>query len=195
MADLGRNTQEFGARFWTAVEKGAPDWVSALRSRPGLTRVRYQDRYLHTPLTVRLFSEALAHLCREVLASPPDALPIDIITAHLATDARPGSLLWHEWQSSQDRTEVLSRLLKPLGRVALDERRRQDTQHARELTLIFEDGSRSALHLDQGFGFLGCRAEARHPFREDARRQASHLAGADFWVQARGKSFLYAHLT
>jgi ATP-dependent helicase YprA (DUF1998 family) len=181
--------REFGRRFWKTVELGAAAWFQGLRGRGALEEIRYQDRYLHTPLAVRLLAEALKYLSSELVQA--GEVPVHIVTSVLPHDARSGHLIWHEWQDSEDRQAVLCRLMAPVGSCRLEERRRTQAQHARELTLAWSNGRRDTLHLDQGFGFLSCRGEPRHGFRDDVPRQAASLAAADFWVEGRGKTYVY----
>lgn len=56
----------FGRRFWQMIEKKARSFAEALRGEE-VVQATYTDRYLQTPLNIRL----LAEVCRRSLASHP----------------------------------------------------------------------------------------------------------------------------
>ncbi len=105
----------------------------------------YSDRYLRSPLTVRLLGEVLKKLPRR---SEDTRIKILSQKADVGLVSR-ARVLHDSWSDDKVREGVIRGCvlgadftLKPKG----------GCPHARSLALEFDDGSRVTVHLDQGLG-------------------------------------------
>lgn len=161
----------FGRAFWKTLTADAPLSMAAIRAH-GVVSAHYTDRYLLTPLNMRLLAQ--------VLAAAPGALQsIRITTARLDRPSSAGCLVFNPFAEDRQREEVMRRLWP---NAAVDIRLKSAIPHARTLCLVLGDGREIAILLDQGFG--GWRAEGapRHDFRAEPRAQAQAILSASYSV-------------
>jgi outer membrane protein OmpA-like peptidoglycan-associated protein len=108
--DIDGTIAGFGQRFIARL-------LPAIREAGGtgvLTRIDYNDRYLQSPLVVRLMAEALLAL-RDALAGSGTALPVAITTNRFRPNERQPFAPDHDWQWEDDRRDVLTTLLENGG--------------------------------------------------------------------------------
>lgn len=173
----------FGERF-------AEMFVSAIRAAGGsgtLTRVRYSDRYLASPLTVRLLTDALAGL-RDALAPGATGLVVDVITNPLRHDERHPFMPEHDWRSEHDRADVLHGLFAAAGFAG--QLNGGGTDHGRIIRLDFDAGASVRIILDSGFGPWRAPSFARWDhFGDNSERQVNKIRHFNAIVEARGPSY------
>lgn len=174
----------FGAVFGALL-------LPAIRAAGGtgvLERIDYSDRYLQTPLVVRLLTEATAAL-RDALAPDANAMPLRIVTNRLRPNERQPYAFDHDWEYPQDREDVLLDLLAARGFApTLIE---QGAGHGRVMTLHFARGATVRLILDQGFGTWRTKIVARWPyFGEAAARQVEKTRDFGVMIDARGPGYI-----
>lgn len=164
--------------------------LPAIRAAGGATpleRITYADRYLQSPLVLRLMTEALAAL-RDRLAAPDAALPLAIVTNAFRPNDRQPSAPDHDWQWEDDRREVLLALLEARGfSVDLAER---GAAHGRTITLAFAGGTTVRVVLDQGFGPWRTPRYAKFDFGDAVDRQIRKIAAYSAMIEARGTSYV-----
>lgn len=164
--------------------------LPAIRAAGGtgrLVRIAYADRYLQSPLVVRLMADALAAL-RDVLADVGTVIPLSIATNPFRANDRQPFAPDHDWAWDEDRRDVLEELLDTRGfAVDLDE---GGAPHGRMISLAFADGTTVRIILDQGFGPWRTPRSARFDFGATADRQATKLAIYSAMIEARGASYV-----
>lgn len=171
--ELDGSIGQFGKRLWKLARGLRPQaFVEGRR----IIRVVYNDRYLRSPLTARLFYEVW-----RTMPLRDAATQLEIVTEATGSYGKKGFQLRHNWEGDQSRSAVLSALF-PGASVQL--RSKADCAHARFFRLIFDDGAETGVYLDQGFG--AWREAARRPQRFDhearAEKQARDLLRLHFDV-------------
>ena len=177
---LNGSVGSFGRSFWNILAAESPLTTAAIKAH-GVRSTHYTDRYLITPLSIRLLFE--------VLSTMPEigTAQVNIATARLERSERLGWTVFHSFSEDGQRRQLLQALL-PKANIEL--RAKADLPHARSLTLTLGDGRRIALLLDQGFGAWRTEAAARHDFRADPAAQARALRAAVFKVHSEPTSEL-----
>ena len=151
-----------------------------------LQRMTFNDRYLQSPLVVRLMTEALAAL-RDALLGPQDNVPLRVVTNRLRPNERQPFAPDHDWQWEEDRAAVLTGLLHARGLAS--ELVEHGAEHGRVLTLRFVSGTVQVV-LDQGFGPWRTPRFARWDhFGDDPERQVFKIALYSALIAARGPSY------
>ena len=163
--------------------------LPAVRAAGGigtLEGIDYTDRYLQSPLVVRLMAEALIAL-RDNLAAPGMALPVVITTNRFKPNERQPYAPDHDWQWAEVRRDVVLNLLEA-GNLTpvLDER---GAGHGRVITLHFDSGNRVRIVLDQGFGPWRTPRFAKFDFGDDATRQAQKIGIYSALIEASGAGY------
>jgi hypothetical protein len=141
-----------------------------------LSRVRYADRYLRSPLTVRLLREVLAGLRVQSDLWAEDTR-LEVETALLPRGSqRPPWAIGHNWEYEEDRKLVTDRVLAIKGATpVLNVADARDLAHARELRLEWEDGASWYIRLDQGLGFWMAERNEQFPFDRSTDEQSRTL--------------------
>ena len=195
----------FGVRFWSYLESEHRGVATLLESTSAITAIHYEDRYLFSPLSIRLLFELIKGLRRKVGVeqwSPP-VIQVDTLASKRSHGKRgvPPRFLWDDWDDQEKRYQVVGELLGKLGaelRVNYQETRQS---HARRLVVEYNDGRRLVLRFDQGVGYWRVARSESHskklfPFDDpDPRKQAIVLLRSD--VQIIGDEFptqIFVHL-
>lgn len=166
------------------IDAGAP-------AEQQITALAYSDRYLKSPLVVRLALEAFKALARPVLGEP---LPVTLHVARLTPSDKPMRQIWDDWKRGGDRMDVAAQLGRRLGLAVTT--REGDPQHGRMLEVTFAGGMRACLLLDCGFGAWEARnMRGGFDFHAPAMQQTSALGSAHFDLVGRaGGTYVVAHL-
>lgn len=153
-------------RFWDTLRRTSPALADAIDSLP--VRIDYCDRYLKSPLPVKLLYEILKPFRDKELC-----LRIRTGAAH---EQRFGRYLDHNWDSGVIQQNVLVKLFS--GDFSLDLKvvhRHTDLPHARVLRLTWENGLCFNILLDQGLGFAKIDGSCRFDFGMSAADQANQI--------------------
>lgn len=174
----------FGERIAALL---VPEILAAGTTAP-LVGITYNDRYLQSPLVVRLMAEALAAL-RNALAGAQARVPARIITNRLRPNERQPFAPGHDWQFEEDRAAVLTGLLD--ARAVTPELVEHGADHGRVLTLDFADGFTVRVIFDQGFGPWRTPHYTKwHHFGDTAAQQIKELGGLNAHLAARAPSYI-----
>lgn len=181
--DLDGPIADFGRKLVDAL-------LPAIRAAGGtdvLARIDYNDRYLQSPLVIRLMAEAMAAL-RDALAESGNAMDVRLITNRFKRNERQPFAPDHDWQWEEDRADVLEAVLaaKALTATLVE----QGAAHGRVMTLSFVGGAVVRLVLDQGFGPWRTPSYAKFDFGVDAQRQADRLMAYSALIAARGGGYV-----
>ena len=167
---------EFGRAFWKLLANEAPLAVAALRQH-GVAEATYVDRYLVTPLTLRLLSEVLR------MMPGTRSTKVTVQTARGSRNESASFAVYHPFATDAERKAVLQHLV--VG-VHVNMRDRAQLPHERTLTLRLGDGREVVVMVDQGLGAWRAVGAPRHNFHADPARQARALASARFAVHVEG---------
>lgn len=160
----------FGNRFWKTIEAADPAAITALKAH-GVSRAIYSDRYLLTPLNLKLLHEISA-----TLPGRPSTQILEIETAVSDRLLRNSNMVFHSFPDDGTRRAVLSALF-PGAKIGLTPKNHQP--HARSLVLHLGDGRRLRILLDQGLGAWRCMSiSSAHDFRAPPQKQAGEIKNA-----------------
>lgn len=168
--------ETFGQRFWSALRARVPGLDSRLANGSLLARILYADRYLKSPLTVRLLRELLVGL-RAQSELWGDDTRFEVATAFLTRSGQRAPWgLGHNWEFEEDRKRVTDRVLAIKGVAPmLNVANARELAHVRELRLEWKDGATWYLRLDQGLGFWRTERDERFPFDRSTDEQSRTL--------------------
>jgi ATP-dependent helicase YprA (DUF1998 family) len=142
---------------------------SGISGNARLSRFEYEDRYLRSPLTVRLCLGVLGGLAKAY----GDAPPLTVRTSPLEFGDRPSQWLDNNWRRESDRSDVATALARSAGLVLDFQGTRAG--HARRLTLSYADGSTCQILFDQGFGAWRCERGVTFGFSSSVPDQVKRL--------------------
>lgn len=185
--EIGSNLDGTIAEFGPKLAALLLPSIRAAGGTGRLDQITYNDRYLQSPLVVRLMAEALSAL-RNLLKGTDAALPLRIVTNPLKPNERQPFAPDHDWQWSEDRKNVLVQLLE--GRGFSTNLIEHGAGHGRVLTLQFSNGEQVRVILDQGFGPWRTPRFARFDFGQDNSRQATKLDELNAMIDSRGPSYV-----
>jgi hypothetical protein len=143
-SELDGPVQGFGSRLKAMLVAGRPGLAEILAS-PCL-ELRYSDRYLFSPLTVRLTAEMIAGFADESTAVEVATLP-----ARKQGRARTGRRLSDDWADMSARDFVLRHLLARISPSARLDTAEDELPHRRRLDFRTASGS-GTVFFDQGVG-------------------------------------------
>lgn len=187
---LAGPVESFGDRFWEAVLASAPEVGSRLAAGFPIQEVGYTDRYLRNPLALRLFME-VARVLRQRAREAMDPATIRLLTIPIH-QVKKGAHLGTDWKPKDDRGAVFTSLLAECGfQGVLEVHAKDQTPHARELKLVWADGTSWRLRLDEGLGFLRAAGNPAFDFDKTEGEQGTQLALVSFTVAVENDSHLY----
>lgn len=169
---LNGRVASFGRTFWKLLTEEAPLTVEAIRTHK-VHAATYTDRYLLTPLALRLLFEVV----RKMPGS--EAASLCISTARLSRPERRGWTVFHTFADDATRRTVLEALL-PNARI--DFRGKSELPHARSFTLRLGDGRNITILLDQGLGAWRAQGAPKHDFNVAPAQQALSLKSLNFTI-------------
>lgn len=139
--ELDGPVAQFGQKFWKLLREQCP---SIFKPAQSLIRVTYHDRYLVTPLSVRLLSEVW-----QQMPGRQAETRFSLVIARREGDPRDCTSLTHSWPDDEDRCSVIEALMPGID---IDLRQRRDCPHQRFFRFGYSDGKTAEITLDQGFG-------------------------------------------
>lgn len=154
--ELDGPIQGFGQRFWKTVAFQHRATKDLLESDNDIVSIRYQDRYLFTPLSIALLVELIVGLrdCvgRERWANPK--VGITTTEQQATAEANVRSVVWIDWPDIQIRNQVATHALQYLGiDLNLIVVGKTGTQHNRSMEVHLESGQCLIIRLDQGVSY------------------------------------------
>jgi hypothetical protein len=154
--ELDGPIQGFGQRFWKTVASQHRATKDLLESDNDIVSIRYQDRYLFTPLSIALLVELIVGLRdrvgRERWANPK--VGITTTEQRATAEANVRSMVWVDWPDTQIRNRVAIHALQYLGiDLNLIVVGKTGTQHNRSMEIHLESGQCLIIRLDQGVSY------------------------------------------
>lgn len=182
-AHLDEQIVDFGQKFWELIGQDFARLRDVIKSGEALKSVEYVDRYLNSPLPVRLM--------REVLVRTPNLsveTVVKVETANLVNYSNSSSLpslISHDWRQASHRDGVIhSMLTTDFGSSAVYRSQpKRLLPHGRKLTLKYASGA-VVIRLDQGFGHWDTAVSMSFPFTSDVASQASRIVSIGFKARA-----------
>ena len=169
---LDGRVASFGCTFWKLLAEEAPLMVAAIRTHK-IQTVTYTDRYLLTPLALRLMFEVVRRMPRS------EEMNLFVSTARIFSPERQRWAIFHTFADDAIRRAVLQALL-PNAQIEI--RGKSELPHARSFALRLGDDRNMTILLDQGFGAWRAQGAPKHDFNADAAKQARYLKSLDFVI-------------
>jgi hypothetical protein len=189
--ELDGPASTFGKQAWQLLTSRVPALDRLLQGESPLQSLRYEDRYLRSPLAVLLvfrFLDALGNYRGGTGANTA----IEVHTTTLdRTDPRPPRLLFHDWRDALDRRQVVETWYRQRWPgIVWDEAPVRERPHARRLILRWADGEHWTIRLDQGMGYWAVRSGRRagFPFASEPATQVRALSAEDPNIVAHNHS-------
>lgn len=178
----------FGDRFWKTVCAASEPLRARLEGAVKLKRFTLTDRYLRSPLNVRLAYETSLALSRKPGGLGPDSAVV-IVTSkgNFGQDPRT----FHHNFGQPHRAEDVSRRVfekLPVGEADFTARPTGDVSHHREMHLEWEDGASCVVRPDQGVTFMQSKRREFFDSRWLEEKQADELVGRSFHVEKRDQA-------
>ncbi|HCB5605740.1 DEAD/DEAH box helicase [Klebsiella aerogenes] len=177
---LDGQVEGFGSRFWALIAQQHAGWKKVFTNGREITHVHYSDRYLNSPFTVRLLGEILTELVEQGLAERAE---LTVSVKKLEYSSRQHDSLYNAWLDEQDRQQVMTTLLEEgylgpawSGKISWLAGDNQNTDHGRELTVTFSDGSEHYVLLDMGLSYWRCTGDTFFDFSGRIPNQVERLA-------------------
>ncbi len=180
-----------GEKFWKNLFAVAP-WMEEWSKLAAPESIQYSDRYLVSPLSVRMLFEILNHLI--VRLGHSNSRPRLVLKTMKSDERQTGSSIHHNWTNPNAQESVLKKLLAPLVKpnptISLTGRR-DDVAHARTLRIEWPDKRIAEITLDQGVGFTRTVGYVPHDFQAKPEFQADELMQPFNVVQASSRVPFY----
>ena len=182
--EIDGNVDGFGSRFWKLLLSTKPDVGQSIRAGQHVKSVIYEDRYLLSPIAVRLLLELLRPL-KNGKNKRPEAV---IHTAQPSGRAGNPRTIDHDWRDQVIRDQVLQKALSRMGfSESVYVKQRRDLPHNRRMTVTWEDGNQLIIGFDQGLGHWASVQPISFPFTRHADQQVKALLSSKFTVIARSQ--------
>lgn len=188
--ELNGKATEFGKKFWAEMGQKIPTLQTMLRDKK-IESVTYEDKYLTSPLTVMLMSNSIKYLHSALGKS------FDVTIRTLEPDSRFSrndeylhkNYQFGEKSKQRDTISTLSNCGKEVDVILADYGGRTiKLQHARVMTIKFQNGEEVQIRFDQGFGYWRSKENIHFRFDITARQQSAFLlTGED---SRRGRSIM-----
>jgi len=190
-SELDGLKQNFGRNVWELLVNRAPILKRKLSGKQPLVSIQYNDRYLHSPLTLLLLKEFLGGL-DAYQGGANSATNISIVTSNLPrNDLHQPRFIHHNWRDTDHRRQAFMAMFTSIGEFTfIDDKNNIALPHARELLLKWHDGSGYSIRLDQGVGYWRtAKGMKPFPFDQAPERQTKYLDELLLEIEASNQSF------
>jgi hypothetical protein len=190
-SQLDGKIDHFGDRFLRLVSAEAPLFASRLAEGVQARRIQYQDRYLFSPLTARLFLEVCRGLAAKGVIGENSLVEIDTLYAE-RDGRRPSEWIGDNWPQATDRKAIFQGAMAQLDmKCEFNELVRRDLAHRRELSITWDDGAVWRIRFDEGLGFVEAKTPIPFDFNLPLEGQARALLRDRFDMKGRTVTHLY----
>jgi hypothetical protein len=151
-AQLNGNVSGFGSRLLGQIFKSAPILKARLNGSRPLKSLEYSDRYLRSPLSVRLLAEVLRYLAT-LSGGINQETNVKIRSTHGARSSEVTSYgLTGNWATDESQRQVTEFVIREVvkGIATVELGRRNSIPHFRFLRFVWPDGDISEIRFDQG---------------------------------------------
>lgn len=184
--ELNGPINTFGKRFWQLVTTQVPQLATRFNGTRSIKNIKYVDRYLRSPITIRLLYELIEGL-RQSCSLWEDDTFLKVETAYYRQRfSKTHSDVCSDWEYEKERNVVLRKVLTiPEIELDLIVNSVKEMSHARELILDWNDGASWKMRLDQGLGYWITTSRESFPFDHDLDVQSDQLLELKFNVVCR----------
>lgn len=177
--DLNGDLAGFGKRTAELLQTLLADAGAPVDQR--IVDLNYSDRYLNSPLVVRMALETLKEFARPAAGEP---VAVTLHLQPLKPGERSARALWDDWKRSDDRLDVISQYGRRIGLSVTS--REGSPRHGRVLVLTYANGVKASVIFDQGFGAWGTVGGfVAFDFHAPVARQVNTLAIANVPLEGR----------
>ncbi|WP_243367384.1 DEAD/DEAH box helicase [Fundidesulfovibrio soli] len=187
----------FGERFWSLLTAGHAESHRLLTApRTHITHVRYEDRYLFTPLSVAILAELVEGIWSTVGRDRWSNPQFEIITTGQRSFGENFSsrTVWTDWTEIEIRDQAIKHTFQCKGiEATMRVVDKTATKHGRLLEIDFNTGARLSLRFDQGVSYWRAssgsvnRLASRFNFDLDPAEQGEIIA--DMQVHVEGNKW------
>lgn len=182
----------FGQRFWQWILNEAPELQRRLAAGGAVESIAYEDRYLRSPLSMRLALDVFGAIRRSLPSAPAKGVQVTTLVADSRGSNSAPRWFNHDWDAGTSRREIFEQAIVHQGlRGEWIERTRSNAPHARELSITWSDGATWRLRLDEGLGFMRVPNGQRFDFASPESAQVRGILGYSSQVNVSGRSYLY----
>lgn len=176
--ELDGDVANIGTLFWSLLECKS-NWLKQCSEHGRPVTIEYSDRYIRSPLTVRVLFELLKRFSSNTVGQPEL-----FIKTTQSSQRQSGLAMHHDWQDGGTQRAVMEQLFRPYFRVSVTVYGRpHELSHSRFLALTWANGSRVDVNLDQGVGFYRTKTSKSFDFALNAELQARKLSEMKFSVE------------
>lgn len=173
-----------GNRFWALMAEQVEALGVRLKNDEPIARIVYRDRYMASPLNVKLLIETLSGLGAHCGGFKPEVKVLIETIDSVSTSHRLPELIHNDWALRLHRNEVIVSMINALGCTCeLIEAPRYMAQHVRELIVEWKDGATWTARLDHGLSFLRSRSMVHFDFNEEPLQQWQALSKLNFPIK------------
>ena len=164
-----------GTRFWNILKSGDSRLAKRMDSGETIQSVRYEDRYIRSPIIMGIIYKVLETLLSDHAKGPNTNLHV-ITSMRSQSDYRNPTFIYHNWTNARVHEQVLEYVFRPLcDQVSTETKQQSSLSHGRELTIKWSSGATSVIRLDQGLGFLRSQQTKHFDFRASSVEQAEEI--------------------
>ncbi len=185
--ELDCKLDDFGAKFWQFIGKSCPELSNKINDGVPITKITFNDRFLKSPITVRLLGEIVTDL---VKVGDTENAELHVSANRLSKDRTP-SRVFDDWTDDKDREQVFKTMLEQgylgpswNGAIHFFAGDARTVEHARELELHFNDGTIAYVLFDYGLGYWRVDGSGYFNFTDGYDRQADQLANISIKTKA-----------
>jgi DEAD/DEAH box helicase domain-containing protein len=178
----------FGSRMAALIGNALTEAGAPVQAR--ITALTYTDRYLSSPLVVRLAIDTFAHLTKQRSVTP---FPVSLHIAALRWNDFTPRRIENDWKHEDDRKSVISRYAARSGfEVSVVDS--GDIPHGRALRVTYSNGTQADVYFDQGFGTWRPARRTEFEFNIQPIAQLDNLAKIDAPLVSTGKTYVVVQI-
>jgi DEAD/DEAH box helicase domain-containing protein len=188
---------EFGRKLLVAItSRGTPELVARFNGKAAIKSVIYRDRYIRSPLALRLVIELFKAL-RNVVGAGMNGATVQIQTREVTAQERKKQgdvrrLFVADWPVGANIPDIALQAMVQSG-IAGEMTRvpQREIEHARELRITWQDGVSWWVRFDEGVGFMDVERVVPFDHLADVGRQVHLLLQNSFSVRHRNRTEVY----
>jgi len=187
--ELNGSIKQFGKKAWKLICLKSQKLGKQIKKSEPLEQIIYTDRYLRSPLVLvllKMFLKELHTLCKGMKTNPQ--LEINTTELEIRNYRRSPYLISHDWCDAEERKDIFESVLTFHKKPVINEKRRREIPHARELCLIWPNDTHYIIRFDQGMGYWQAYQQS-FPFDHPLTKQIEFFEKEDFHIFANSNSY------
>lgn len=185
---INGDIMHFAERFWSFLKQESPALINEIFSKK-IMKVQYQDRYVKSPLTVKLLVNTIHYLKEK---RKGDNFAIEVWGTKYTEKLTPRNY-FHNFVSHEQRDACLEKYFAELGMTNLTIISQGTLDHFRKMMITLESGKQIVIQFDQGFGFwLGHKKNHDNAFNfKEVNSNIDILKNLQCYLAGRGDMKTY----